>query len=130
MAKILLVEDDALNREMITRRLAWEGFEVITAQDGAEAVALAEAEQPDLILMDLGLPIVNGWQAAQRIKSTPGTSHIPIIALTAYALTEDRDKSLAAGCDDYESKPIDFSRLYAKIRALLDRGLQQADATL
>ena len=122
MAKILLVEDDALNREMITRRLAWEGFEVITAQDGAEAVAVAETQQPNLILMDLGLPILNGWQAAERIKSAPATRHIPIIALTAYALTEDRDKSLAAGCDDYESKPIDFARLQAKIQALLDRG--------
>ena len=119
MAKILLVEDDALNREMVTRRLTWDGFEVITAQDGAEAVALAEAEQPNLILMDLGLPILNGWQATQRIKSTPSTHHIPIIALTAYALTEDRDKSLAAGCNDYESKPIDFARLRAKIQALL-----------
>lgn len=119
MTKILLVEDDALNREMVTRRLAWEGFEVITAQDGAEAVVLAEAEQPNLILMDLGLPILNGWQATQRIKSTPSTRHIPIIALTAYALTEDRDKSLAAGCDDYESKPIDFVRLRAKMQALL-----------
>ncbi|HJZ49829.1 MAG TPA: response regulator [Roseiflexaceae bacterium] len=119
MAKILLVEDDALNREMVTRRLTWEGYEVITAQDGAAAVALAEAEQPDLILMDLGLPILNGWQAAQRIKSSSRTQGIPIIALTAYALTEDREKSLEAGCDDYESKPIDFSRLQVKIQALL-----------
>ena len=120
MAKILLVEDDALNREMVTRRLAWEGFEVITAVDGAAAVALAESQQPDLILMDLGLPVLNGWQAAQRIKAAPITRAIPIIALTAYALTEDRERSLAAGCDDYEPKPIDFARLQAKIEALLD----------
>jgi CheY-like chemotaxis protein len=119
MTKILLVEDDTLNREMVTRRLAWEGYQIITAEDGATAVALAEAELPDLILMDLGLPILNGWQATQRIKATPLTQHIPIIALTAYALAEDRDKSIAAGCDDYESKPINFAQLQAKIQALL-----------
>ena len=122
MTKILLVEDDMLNREMVTRRLAWEGYQVISAEDGATAVALAETELPDLILMDLGLPILNGWQATQRIKATPNTRHIPIIALTAYALTEDRDKSIAAGCDDYESKPINFARLQAKIQALLGGG--------
>jgi len=122
MTKILLVEDDMLNREMVTRRLAWEGYQVISAEDGATAVALAEAELPDLILMDLGLPILNGWQATQRIKATPSTQHIPIIALTAYALTEDRDKSIAAGCDDYESKPINFARLQAKIQKLLGGG--------
>ena len=122
MTKILLVEDDALNREMVTRRLTWEGYQVISAEDGATAVALAEAELPDLILMDLGLPILNGWQATQRIKATLHTQHIPIIALTAYVLTEDRDKSIAAGCDDYESKPINFARLQAKIEALLGGG--------
>jgi CheY-like chemotaxis protein len=119
MTKILLVEDDTLNREMVTRRLAWEGYQVISAADGAAAVELAEVELPDLILMDMGLPILNGWQATQRIKATPGTRHIPIVALTAYALAEDRDKSIAAGCDDYESKPINFVRLQAKIQALL-----------
>ena len=119
MTKILLVEDDTLNREMVMRRLAWEGYQVISAEDGATAVALAETELPDLILMDLGLPILNGWQATTRIKAMPRTQHIPIIALTAYALTEDRDKSIAAGCDDYESKPINFAQLQAKIQALL-----------
>ena len=119
MTKILLVEDDMLNREMVTRRLAWEGYQIISAGDGATAVALAETELPDLILMDLGLPIMNGWQATQRIKATPSTQHIPIIALTAYALIEDRDKSIAVGCDDYEPKPINFERLQAKIQALL-----------
>jgi CheY-like chemotaxis protein len=119
MAKILLVEDDALNREMIQRRLIWEGHTIVTAKDGAEAIATAELEQPDLILMDLGLPILNGWQAVQRIKAMPSTRDIPIIALTAYALAEDRDRSLAAGCDDYESKPIDFARLQVKMQALL-----------
>src|SRR4051812_32832302 len=121
MTKILLVEDDPLNREMMTRRLAWEGYQVISAMDGAAAVDLAEGELPDLILMDIGLPILNGWQATQRIKATPATRHIPIIALTAYVLTEDHDKSIAAGCDDYESKPINFARLQAKIEALLGR---------
>jgi two-component system cell cycle response regulator DivK len=119
MTKILLVEDDTLNREMVMRRLAWEGYQVISAEDGATAVALAETELPDLILMDLGLPILNGWTATRRIKATPSTQHIPIIALTAYALTEDRDKSIAAGCDDYELKPINFVQLQAKIQALL-----------
>src|SRR5215212_5869691 len=121
MTKILLVEDDTLNREMVTRRLAWEGYQVISAADGAAAVELAIQDLPDLILMDLGLPILNGWQATRRIKATPGTQHIPIIALTAYALTEDRDKSIAAGCDDYEPKPINFAQLQAKIEALLER---------
>jgi len=120
MAKILLVEDDTLNREMIRRRLSWEGHDIITAKDGAEAIATAQSEQPDLILMDLGLPILNGWQAVQQIRAIPSTRGIPIIALTAYALTEDRDKSLAVGCDDYESKPIDFTRLQAKMLALLE----------
>jgi two-component system cell cycle response regulator DivK len=122
MTKILLVEDDALNREMVTRRLSLEGYQIISAADGAAAVALAEAELPDLILMDMGLPILNGWQATQRIKATQHTKHIPIIALTAYALSEDRDKCIAAGCDDYQLKPIDFARLLAKIEALLKRG--------
>jgi CheY-like chemotaxis protein len=119
MTKILLVEDDALNREMVMRRLTWEGYQVISATDGAAAIELAAVELPDLILMDMGLPILNGWQATQRIKATLATRHIPIIALTAYALTEDRDRSIAAGCDDYESKPINFARLQAKIQALL-----------
>ena len=122
MTKILLVEDDTLNREMVTRRLTWEGYQIISGGVGASAVALAEAELPDLILMDMGLPILNGWQAAQRIKATLHTQHIPIIALSAYVLTEDRDKSIAAGCDDYESKPINFARLQAKIEALLGGG--------
>jgi len=122
MTKILLVEDDALNREMVTRRLRLEAYQIISASDGATAVTLAETELPNLILMDLGLPVLNGWQATQRIKAMPHTQHIPIIALTAYALTEDRDKSIAAGCDDYELKPINFARLLAKINALLERG--------
>lgn len=121
MSKILVVEDDAMNRDMLARRLAWEGFEVTTATNGAEAVELAGAERPDLILMDLGIPLLNGWQATHQIKSQPETNHIPVIALTAYALTEDRAKSLAAGCDDYETKPVDFPRLLGKIQQFLKR---------
>lgn len=120
MAKILLVEDDAMNRDMLSRRLKWEGYEVVSAVNGAHAVALAKSEQPDLILMDMGLPIMNGWQATHRIKTMPETCAMPIIALTAYALTEDRLKCLAVGCDDYETKPVEFARLLAKMRALLE----------
>jgi CheY-like chemotaxis protein len=119
MARILLVEDDLMNRDMLARRLKWEGHQVILAGDGAQAVTLAQAEQPELILMDLGLPIMNGWEAAQRIKTAPETSSIPVIALTAFAMSEDRQKALAVGCDEYETKPVDFPRLLAKIRALL-----------
>src|SRR5438552_9334730 len=111
MTRILIVEDDSSIRDMLNRRLAFEGYQVITATDGARAVALARAEIPDLILMDMGLPILNGWQATHRIKMKPETQAIPIIALTAYALPEDRARCIAAGCDEYESKPIEFPRL-------------------
>jgi CheY-like chemotaxis protein len=119
MARILLVEDDLMNRDMLARRLMWEGHQVILAADGAQAVTLAQAEQPEVILMDLGLPIMNGWEAAQHIKTTPETSSIPVIALTAFAMSEDRQKALAVGCDEYETKPVDFPRLLAKIGVLL-----------
>ena len=121
MSKILIVEDDTMNREMLARRLNWEGYQVATATNGAQAVEMASSELPDLILMDLAIPLLNGWQATHRIKSQPETSHIPVIALTAYALSEDRTKSLAAGCDDYETKPIDFPRLLHKIQLYLTR---------
>jgi CheY-like chemotaxis protein len=120
MARILLVEDDLMNRDMLARRLKWEGHQIITAADGAQAVTLAQAERPDVILMDLGLPIMNGWEATHHIKTAPETSSIPVIALTAFAMAEDRQKALAVGCDEYETKPIDFPRLLSKIRALLD----------
>jgi CheY-like chemotaxis protein len=119
MPNILLVEDDAMIREMLARRLKWEGYQVITADNGAHAVTLVQSEPIDLILMDMGLPIMNGWQATNRIKSAPETCAVPIIALTAYALTEDRAKCIDAGCDDYETKPIDFARLLFKIQGLL-----------
>ena len=119
MTKILVVEDDLSIREMLTRRLEWEGYQVVTAQNGAQAIVRAIEERPDLILMDMGLPVMNGWQATHRIRSTSVTRTIPIIALTAFALSSDRDKCLNAGCDDYETKPVDFARLTTKMGALL-----------
>jgi two-component system, cell cycle response regulator DivK len=121
MALILLVEDDLLNREMIGRYLLIQGFEVITAMDGAQAVALALAQLPDLILMDMGLPILSGWQATAQIKAAASTRTIPIVALTAYAMAEDRDRAYTVGCDEFETKPVNFIQLKAKIDALLAR---------
>ena len=120
MPNILIVEDDDMNRDMLARHLKWEGYQVIAAVNGVQAVALARSEPIDLILMDMGLPIMNGWQATYRLKSAPETQPIPIIALTAYALTEDRAKCLDIGCDEYETKPIEFPRLLAKMRRLLE----------
>jgi two-component system cell cycle response regulator DivK len=120
MTTIMVVEDEVAIRDLLERRLLLEKYQVITASDGARAVALARSELPTLILMDMGLPIMNGWQATQRLKSKPETQAIPIVALTAYAMPEDRDRCLAAGCNDYETKPIDFPRLLQKIRALLE----------
>ena len=119
MTLILLVEDDLLNREMIGRYLQLQGFEVITAVDGAQAVELAQSQLPDLILMDMGLPILSGWQATAQIKAAPDTRAIPIVALTAYAMAEDRDRAYTVGCDDFETKPVNFPQLKAKIEALL-----------
>jgi len=106
---------------MLARRLKWEGHQVISAADGRQAVALAQAQHPDIILMDLGLPIMNGWEATQSIKTAPETSSIPVIALTAFAMAEDRQKALAVGCDEFETKPVNFPRLLAKIQALLEQ---------
>ncbi len=121
MAKILLVEDNEMNRDMLSRRLIRKGFEVSLAVDGNEGVAKAQAEAPDLILMDMSLPILDGWEATKLLKTFPSTQGIPIIALTAHAMASDRDKSLAAGCDDYDTKPIDLTRLLGKIETLLQR---------
>jgi two-component system, cell cycle response regulator DivK len=121
MATLLLVEDDANIRDMLSRRLQREGYQVIAAVNGAEAIMRARAEQPDLILMDIGLPLLNGFQATAKLKATPDTWGIPIIALTAFAAISDRAKCLAAGCDEYESKPIAFDRLVSKIQAFLDQ---------
>jgi CheY-like chemotaxis protein len=120
--KILLVEDNEMNRDMLARRLQRRGFEVVVAVDGMEGIVLAASEAPDTILMDMSLPELDGWEATRRLKSAPSTRSIPVIALTAHAMSGDRDRALAAGCDDYETKPIDLSRLVAKIQALHARG--------
>ena len=119
MQTILIVEDESVIRDMIERMLKIAGYQAIMAENGARAVEVARHEQPALILMDMGLPIMNGWDATSTIKRFPETQHIPVIALTAYALTEDRERCFAAGCDDYETKPIEFPRLLSKIRRLL-----------
>lgn len=121
MTKILLVEDNEMNRDMLSRRLVRKGFEVIIATDGAQGVEMATSQTPDLILMDMGLPILDGWQATQQIKAIPKTSAIPVIALTAHAIAGDREKCLAVGCDDYDTKPVEFARLLGKIQALLEK---------
>ena len=118
MAKLLLVEDNEDNRDMLSRRLIRKGYEVALAKDGAEGVALA-ADCPDLILMDMSLPVLDGWEATRRIKAAPETASVPIIALTAHAMSGDREKAEAAGCDDYDTKPVELPRLLAKIEALL-----------
>jgi two-component system, cell cycle response regulator DivK len=121
MAKILLVEDNEMNRDMLSRRLIRKGFDVVMAVDGEEAVALAQSELPDLILMDMSLPVIDGWEATRRVKAADTTSKIPIIALTAHAMAGDREKTLNAGCDDYDTKPIEMPRLLEKIETLLRR---------
>jgi two-component system cell cycle response regulator DivK len=123
MAKILLVEDNEMNRDMLSRRLERKGFAVAIAVDGREGVVAARGEHPDLILMDMSLPVLDGWEATRRIKADPTTAAIPIIALTAHAMAGDREKALDAGCDDYDSKPIDLPRLLDKIQALLARAV-------
>jgi two-component system, cell cycle response regulator DivK len=119
MAKILLVEDNEMNRDMLSRRLERKGFQVLMAVDGQQGVDLAMSEIPDLILMDMDLPIIDGWEATRRVKAGENTRGIPVIALTAHAMVGDRDKAIAAGCDDYDTKPIDFPRLLGKIETLL-----------
>jgi CheY-like chemotaxis protein len=119
MAKILLVEDNEMNRDMLSRRLQRRGHDVLVAGDGADGVAKARAEIPGLILMDMSLPVLDGWEATRQIKADPATSAIPIIALTAHAMSEDRERAISAGCDDYDTKPVEFPRLIGKIDALL-----------
>lgn len=119
MPKVLLVEDNEINRDMLSRRLIRRGFDILIAIDGAEGIKMAQSNQPDLILMDMSLPIIDGWEATQQIKALPITRHIPIIALTAHAMAGDRDRCLQAGCDDYDTKPIEFARLLGKIEVLL-----------
>ena len=115
MSKILLVEDNEMNRDMLSRRLERKGFDVVMAVDGQAGVEMASTENPDLILMDLSLPVIDGWEATRRIKADAATQQIPVIALTAHAMAGDEKKALEAGCDDYDTKPIDFKRLLGKI---------------
>lgn len=122
MPKILLVEDNEMNRDMLSRRLERRGFQVVIAVDGNEGVSKAQTENPDLILMDMSLPVLDGWEATKLLKSLPVTVNIPVIALTAHAMAGDRDKALQAGCDDYDTKPIEFPRLLEKMETLLKKG--------
>jgi two-component system, cell cycle response regulator DivK len=119
MPKILLVEDNEMNLDMLSRRLERRGYQIVIAMDGAQGVNLAKSETPDLILMDMSLPVMDGWEATRRIKADSMVQHIPIIALTAHAIAGDREKALAAGCNEYESKPVKFPRLLAKIQQFL-----------
>jgi CheY-like chemotaxis protein len=119
MYKILYIEDTENNRILITRRLAQSDYKVVTAENAEQGMAMARAEKPDLILMDMGLPGVDGWSATRRLKADPTLKHIPVIALTAHVMNGDREKALAAGCDDYDTKPFQFARLLSKIEALV-----------
>ena len=121
MARILLVEDNEMNRDMLSRRLGRRGHEVVTAVDGGQGVEIARSQKPELILMDMSLPVLDGWEATRLLKSAPETRAVPIIALTAHAMSGDREKAIEAGCDDYDTKPIELSRLLEKIQALLGR---------
>ncbi len=116
--KILLVEDNEMNRDMLSRRLLRNGFEVVMAVDGRQAVDMASSEKPAIILMDMSLPVIDGWEATRQVKANPGTARIPVIALTAHAMAEDEAKARAAGCDDFDTKPVDIQRLVGKINAL------------
>ncbi|MCA1581075.1 MAG: response regulator [Acidobacteria bacterium] len=121
MSKILIVEDNELNRDMLSRRLSRSGYDVVLAVEGQEGIAMAESEGPDLILMDLSLPVIDGWEATRQIKARTSTASIPVIALSAHALADDEDRARKVGCDDYDTKPIEMPRLLGKIEALLRR---------
>jgi CheY-like chemotaxis protein len=119
MHKILLVEDNELNRDMLSRRLERKGYSVVLAVDGQSGVEMAGSHAPDLVLMDMSLPVLDGWEATRRLKADPATAHVPVIALTAHAMSGDRERAIAAGCDDYDTKPIELARLLGKIEVLL-----------
>jgi two-component system cell cycle response regulator DivK len=121
MPKILLVEDNEMNRDMLSRRLEKRGYSLVIAVDGGEGVAKAKSELPDLILMDMSLPVLNGWEATQQVKADPATKGIPVIALTAHAMESDRQKALESGCDDFDTKPVELGRLLTKIEELLKK---------
>lgn len=120
MATILLVEDNELNSDMLTRRLVRRGFDVLLAEDGEQGVEMAKTRSPDLILMDMSLPVLDGWEATQQIKADPQTAHIPVIALTAHAMPEDRERAKEVGCDDFEPKPVDLTHLVETINTILN----------
>jgi CheY-like chemotaxis protein len=122
MTKILLVEDNEMNRDMLSRRLMRNGFDIVIAVNGQQGVDLASSENPDLILLDMSLPVLDGWEAARRLKANAATAKIPLIALTAHAMVQDKEKALAAGCDDFDTKPIELPRLLEKINTLLRDG--------
>jgi CheY-like chemotaxis protein len=122
MTKVLLVEDNEMHRDMLSRRLTRRGFEVVFAADGQHGLNLARSERPDIILMDMSLPVMDGWEATRRVKSEEATRHVPVIALTAHAMSGDAEKALAAGCDDYDTKPVEIDRLIGKIERLLGGG--------
>ena len=122
MALVLIIEDNPLDADMLSRRLARKGYEVITAADGATGVDLAKKRQPDLVIMDMGLPVLDGWEATRRLKGSPATAAIPVVALTAHAMAEDKSRGLAAGCDRYETKPLEFDRLIAAMETLIRKG--------
>lgn len=119
MTKVLLVEDNEMNRDMLSRRLARMGYTVVVAKDGVEGISMASGEEPDIILMDMSLPQIDGWEVTRRIKAAQETAAIPVIALTAHAMASDKEKALAAGCDDFDTKPVEFSRLLDKMARLL-----------
>jgi CheY-like chemotaxis protein len=121
MTKILLVEDNEMNRDMLSRRLIRSGYEVVLAVDGEQGVALAASGRPDLVLMDMSLPVLDGWEATRRLKADPATREIPVIALTAHAMAGDEKKAREAGCDDFDTKPVEFTRLLSKIEGLLQK---------
>jgi two-component system, cell cycle response regulator DivK len=121
MAKVLLVEDNDVNREMLVRRLAKRGYDIVVAVDGEDALGVARHELPDLVLMDISLPVMDGWETTRQLKGDQRTRHIPVIALTAHALIEDRNRCYEAGCDDYDTKPIEINRLIEKIQNLMNR---------
>ncbi len=122
MTKILLVEDNEMNRDMLSRRLVRNGFDIVMAVNGQEGLDLASSENPDLILLDMSLPVLDGWEAARRLKADAATAKIPVIALTAHAMVQDKEKALAAGCDDFDTKPVELPRLLEKINSLLQNG--------
>lgn len=127
MPRILLVEDNEMNRDMLSRRLKRRGYEVQMAADGLEGIGIAKADPPDLILMDMSLPVMDGWEATRNLRCTPETRDIPIIALTAHAMVTDRERALTVGCSDYDTKPVDLGRLLEKIEALLQKPPEPAD---